>query len=213
MSFVTASVADRDTLAACRMSTASGESINSHTPSDAMTKNCGPSLVGSAAGVMSISTTSGSAMTPIAPTRWSPMDLPMASPGKVIFESSHTRAGPPHSYSGGETKPPRLVMRLYSRGVSGFWSSDMGTALSRPPSRTPNTARESPAFATHAVPFPPLVHRIRQTTAVVPDSSASMVGSFCSCASTARKTSLSAFFGLDMSSGCFSSFSCMLIIE
>mmetsp|Transcript_15042 Transcript_15042/g.45282 ORF Transcript_15042/g.45282 Transcript_15042/m.45282 type:complete len:218 (-) Transcript_15042:584-1237(-) len=80
------------------MSTASCESMNSHTPSDAITSSCGPSAAMFAAGSMSTSFTSGLAITPLPPTRWSPMERAMARPGSVMFASSHTRAGPPHSY-------------------------------------------------------------------------------------------------------------------
>mmetsp|Transcript_38155 Transcript_38155/g.120154 ORF Transcript_38155/g.120154 Transcript_38155/m.120154 type:complete len:315 (+) Transcript_38155:271-1215(+) len=114
------------------MSTAACESMNSHTPSDAITSSCGPSAAMLAAGSMSTSFTSGLAMTPLPPTRWSPMERAMARPGSVMFASSHTRAGPPHSSSGGETKPPAFSIRFCSAGVSGFWSSDSATAFSLP---------------------------------------------------------------------------------
>eukprot|EP00965_Chrysotila_dentata_P101808 3361065-Pleurochrysis_carterae.AAC.2 len=94
---------------------------------------------------------SGSAMTPMLLTRWSPMERAMASPGSVWLASSQTRAGPPHSSSGGETKPPFFLIRRISAGVSGFWSSVKSLASILSPSFLPMIARLSPALAVHSV--------------------------------------------------------------
>mmetsp|Transcript_6304 Transcript_6304/g.19764 ORF Transcript_6304/g.19764 Transcript_6304/m.19764 type:complete len:216 (-) Transcript_6304:418-1065(-) len=184
-----------------QMATASSELMNSHTPSDAMMRkrSSRPS---------SCSITSGSAITPIDVTRWSPIDRAIASPGSVMFASSHTRAGPPHSSSGGETKPFFFLMRAISAGVSGFWSSERSSAMTPPDGeRLASTARESPAFATKS--FEPI---ITVTTAVVPDSSASMVGSCLSNESHCRYECLSACAGLSVRSGWSSRIACNVFI-
>ena len=59
-------------------------------------------------GVSTLVFTSGCAITPIGLTRWSPIERAIARPGSVMLASSHTIARPPHSSSGGETKPPRF---------------------------------------------------------------------------------------------------------
>mmetsp|Transcript_7718 Transcript_7718/g.22547 ORF Transcript_7718/g.22547 Transcript_7718/m.22547 type:complete len:246 (-) Transcript_7718:518-1255(-) len=241
------------------MSTASCESMNSHTPSDAITSSCGPSAAMFAAGSMSTSFTSGLAITPLPPTRWSPMERAMARPGSVMFASSHTRAGPPHSYRSPtrgssrepghalSPRPPLCPLLLWRRDETArlfdplllggrvrllvFGQRDrlqlaalldghhlltlevpcrdavLGDAP--PEGGTAAAARESPTFATQTFPRPPCVQRASATTAVVPDSSASMEESVCSSVSMAIKTCSRAVFGSEARRGCCSSLACM----
>mmetsp|Transcript_51878 Transcript_51878/g.103237 ORF Transcript_51878/g.103237 Transcript_51878/m.103237 type:complete len:310 (-) Transcript_51878:169-1098(-) len=193
MSFVTARVApSADDLAISCIAWC--ESINSHTPSDAITKyRCFPSDMFKTSWV-----TSGSAITPTLLTRWSPIERAMAKPGSVISLSSHTRAGPPHSSSGGEIVPPAFLMRALSFGVSGLWSCDRSLTsvlvhVFSPAEAVQRTARESPAHAVQMWSSSLSAYcRMSTATAVVPLSSASIFLLACSNSSVFTKAFLSA---------------------
>mmetsp|Transcript_3843 Transcript_3843/g.5708 ORF Transcript_3843/g.5708 Transcript_3843/m.5708 type:complete len:209 (-) Transcript_3843:572-1198(-) len=139
----------------CTMFTASCESMNSHTPSLARMKNW-------SSGAMSNICTSGSGITPMCLTAWSPMDRDMARPIWVISGSSHTRALRPGS-GGGDTNPPAFSMRLCSVGRFGLWSLERFLAVSPPEAWVAMTALESPQLATKS-----LFSIISTSTAVVP---------------------------------------------
>mmetsp|Transcript_6023 Transcript_6023/g.15406 ORF Transcript_6023/g.15406 Transcript_6023/m.15406 type:complete len:206 (-) Transcript_6023:347-964(-) len=132
------------------------------------------------------------------------MERDIARPGAVKCGSRYTRAGPPQS-SGGETNPPRFLMRACSSGRSGLWSRLKSRATTCP-LRLPLdaiTARESPTHAVYSVPS-----MSSTTVAVVPDDDVSMVACPSRSSSTRTKVSLSARSGSSKRAGWSSSSAC-----
>mmetsp|Transcript_25392 Transcript_25392/g.47718 ORF Transcript_25392/g.47718 Transcript_25392/m.47718 type:complete len:334 (-) Transcript_25392:48-1049(-) len=181
-----ASTEMRGSEASTAMPTHSSLSMNSQRPSVATRINL------SVAGSSSRSKNSGSLMTPAVWATASPRERDMARPGTSMCPS-HTRGGPsiPSSYSTAKTRPPALMMRFFSSGVSGLWSwvNSSATILPLGPS-FPMVTRESPMLQPIIV-FP----RMMAMERVVPLNSVSTREFPRICLSTFRILSLVAFLG------------------